>query len=200
MAALALVFFAALALNLFLHFALGINELARREQSSAVFLYYPWFILFVSTFFLWIVFARILFFTGGIFDFLLVFPLSALGSMGLENLFFYALAWIRDVPRHKEPEKNPGIFSVGSSYSGMAAAALFLTLRFALSFTDAFFLSIAFSAGGLLAFVIVKEIQRRSFLEAIPHRLRGIPILLVSMGLLSLLFSAASALFLKIFL
>jgi len=190
MAALALVFFAALSLNLLLHFALGIKELVRREQSSAVYLYYPWGILFVSTFFLWILLARILFFTGGILDYFLVFPLSVLGSMGLEKLFFHSFI----------KKKNPGIFSIGSSYNGLAAAALFLTLRYAISFADAFLMSLAFSAGGLLAFLIIKEIQKRTFLEAIPHRLRGIPILLISMGLLSLLFSAASALFLKIFL
>jgi electron transport complex protein RnfA len=198
MAALTLVFFTALSLNLLLHFALGIKELVRREQSTAVFLYYPWFILFVSTLFLWIFFARILSFTGGFLDVLLIFPLSVLGSMGLEKLFFYALA--NEGSQHREPEKNPGVFSIGSSYNGLAAAALFLTLRYALSFNDAFFLSLAFSAGGLLAFLIVKEIQRRTFLEAIPHGLRGTPILLVSMGLLSLLFSAVSVLFLKIFL
>ena len=186
----ALVFFAALSLNLLLQFALGIKELIRREQSSAVLFYYPWFILFVSTFFLWIFFARVFFFTGGILDFLLIFPLSVLGSLGLEKFFFDYLT----------KGKNPGIFSVGSSYNGMAAAALFLTLRHALSLADAFFLSLAFSAGGLLAFVIIKEVQKRTFLESIPHRLRGTPILLVSMGLLSLLFSAAAALFLKIFL
>ena len=185
----ALVFFAALSLNLLLHFALGIKELVRREQSNAVLFYYPWLILFISTFLLWILFARLLFFTGGIFDFLLIFPLSVLGSEGLEKFFFHSVI----------KRKNPGVFSIGSSYNGLAAAALFLTLRYALSFADAFFLSFAFSAGGLAAFVIVKEIQKRTFLEAIPHRLRGTPILLISMGLLSLLFSAAAALFLKIY-
>ena len=126
--------------------------------------------------------------------------------MGLEILFFRILALVKNITgsgkffRNFNPGENPGVFSPGSSYNGLAAAALFLTLRFAVSFTDALLLSFAFSAGGLLAFLIVKEIQKRSFLETIPYQLRGAPILLVSMGLLSVVFSAASVLFLKIFL
>ena len=194
MAALALVFFAALSLNLFLSFALGIKELIHRERSPAIMLFYPWIILFFTTLFLWVFFARVLFFTGGVLDYVLMFPLSVLGSMGLEILFFRGFLHITKL------EENPRLFSIGSSYNGLCAAALFLTLRFALSFADALLLSLAFSAGCLLAFLIIKEIQKRSFLEAIPYALRGTPILLVSMGLLSLVFSAASVLFLKIFL
>jgi len=194
MAVFALVFFTALSLNLFLNFALGIKELILRERAPAILLYYPWIVLFVSTLFLWILFARILFFTGGIFDYFLIFPLSVLGSMGLEILFFRFAK-----PLTKQHE-NPCLFSAGSSYNGLSAVALFLTLHFALTFTDAFLLSLTFSAGALLSFLIIKEIQKRSFLEAIPHGLRGTPILFISMGLLSLIFSGASVLFLKIFL
>ena len=198
MAALALLFFTAFSLNLLVNFALGIKELILRERSPALHLYYPWFILFVSTLLLWVFFARTLLFTGGILNFLLIFPLSSLASFGLEKLFFYLIS--RNKDRFKDIGENPCVFSIGSSYNGLAAAALFLTLHFALSFSDAFLLSLAFSAGGLLAFLIIKEIQKRSFLETIPYGLRGTPILLLSMGLLSLVFSAASALFLKIFL
>jgi len=191
----ALVFFAALSLNLLVNFALGIKELVQRERAPAVLIYYPWIILFVSTLLLWVFFARILFFVD--LDFLLVLPLSVLGSQELEKFFFRTVTKLFS---RFNSEENPGMFSVGSSYNGLVAAALFLTLRFALSFTDAVLLSFAFSAGGLLAFLIIKEIQKRSFLEAIPYGLRGTPILLISMGLLSLIFSAASMLFLKIFL
>ena len=211
MPALALVLFAALSLNLLLHFALGIKELILRERFPPILLYYPWIILFVSTILLWVFFARILFFTGGIFDLFLVFPLSVLCSMALEKLLFRVLLAvkeypllkglsIKDIPLVENPAENKGVFSVGSTFNGMAGAALFLTLHFALSFADAVLLALAFSAGGLLAFLLVKEIQKRSFLETIPYSLRGTPLLLITMGLLSLVFSAASVLFLKIFL
>lgn len=191
MASLALFFFAALSLNLLVNFALGVNELMRRERSPEHQFFYPWVVLFVSTLLLWILFARMLFFTGGIFDYLLVFPCSVLGSMALETLFFYCLS------RLKKPEENPRLFSVGAPYNALAAAALFLTLRFALSLADALILSFAFSAGGIFSFLVIKEIQKRSFLEAIPRGLRGTPVLLISLGLLSLMFSAAAMLFLK---
>jgi len=200
MAALALFFFAAMSLNLFLNFALGIHEILRKERTPALMLCYPWIIIFVSTVLFWVFFARVLFFTGGLLDFILIFPLSALGSMGLEKLFFRLCPFARDFFQHEKKGENTGVFSVGSSFSGLAAAALFLTLRFALSFADAFLLSLAFSSGALLALLIIKEIQKRSLLETIPHSLRGTPILLISMGILSLVFSAASVLFLKIFL
>ena len=194
MAAFALVFFAALSLNLFLNCALGIKELIHRERSPGILLYYPWIILFISTLLLWVFFARLLFFSGGILDFMLIFPLSVLGGMGLEISFF------RFVIKLSKPEERVNLFSVGSPYNGLCAAALFLTLHFSVSFADAFLLSLAFSIGGLLAFLIIKEIQKRSYLEAVPHGLRGTPMLLIAMGLLSLVFSAASVLFLKIFL
>ncbi|MDR0447515.1 MAG: hypothetical protein LBH07_02480 [Treponema sp.] len=191
-AALALVFFAALSHNLLLNFALGIKILVLRELPPAAQLYHPWLILFLSTPLLWVVFARILFFIG--LDFLLAVPLSALGSMGLEYLFF------RFVSPYINPEKSPGLFSIGSPCNGFAVVSLLLTLRFAVSFIDALLLSFAFSAGGFFAYLIIREIQRRSFLETVPYGLRGIPLVLISMGLLSLVFSAASVLFLKIFL
>ncbi|MCL1814789.1 MAG: hypothetical protein FWG27_03065 [Treponema sp.] len=194
----ALVFFAALSLNLLVNFALGIKELVRRERSPVVQIYYPWIILFVSTLLLWVLFARVLFFLD--LDFLLVFPFSILGSQELEKIFFSVFKKVKGSINLNGPDNNPEIFSIGSSYNGLAAAALFLTLRFALSFIDAALLSFAFSAGGLLAFLVIKEIQKRSFLETIPRSLQGTPILLISMGLLSLVFSAASVLLLKIFL
>jgi hypothetical protein len=42
-----------------------------------------------------------------------------------------------------------------------------LTVHFAFSFWEALVCSFAFSSGGLLAFLIVKEVQKRSFLESI---------------------------------
>ena len=194
MAAMALVFFAAFSLNLLLNFALGVRELILRERTPPMQFYYPWLILFVSTFLLWVFFARLLFFTGGALDFILIFPFSVLGGMGLETLFF------RFFGRYIGLKENPQIFSAGSPYNGLCVSALFLTLRLALSPGEGLILSFVFSSGALLSFLIIKEIQKRSFLEAIPRGLRGTPILLISMGFLSLVFSAASVLFLKIFL
>lgn len=194
MASLSLLFFAALSLNLITHFGIGIEELRMRERTPVIHLYYPWIVLFVSTVMLWILLARVLVVSGGIFGFVLISPLAILGCMGLEKLFFDFFS------KKLNAGENPGLFAAGSPYNGLSAAALFLTLRFALSFADALSLAFSFSVGGLLAFLVIKEIQKRSFLEAIPRGLRGTPVLLISMGLLSLIFSAASVILLKILL
>jgi len=192
MAALALVFFASLSLNLVLNFALGAREVVQKKQIPALQLSYPWIILFVSTLLLWVFFARIFAFSKGIFDFLLILPISVAASSVLEKLFFRFV-----VPL---PEEKSALFFVGSSYSELAAVSVLLTLHLALSFADALLLSLAFSIGGFAAFLIIKEIQKRSTIEVIPYGLRGTPILLISMGLLSLVFSAVSVLLLKSFL
>jgi electron transport complex protein RnfA len=186
----ALFCFASLSLNLLLHFALGIREMVSRERSPRIHFYYPWIVLFVSTALLWVFFASTVSFLG-IFDYLLIFPLSVLTSFGMEKLFF------RLVPRLGE---NIHVFRIGSPYNGLSAAALVLTLQFASGFGEALFLSAGFALGGLFAFFIIKEIQKRSFLEAIPYSLRGTPLLLISMGILALIFSAVSTLLLKMLL
>jgi len=191
MTSIALVFFAALSINLVQNFALGTRELVRQKEISILHIFYPWIILFVSTLLLWVFFAVILKFSGGIFLFLLALPLSALVSSFLEKLLFHVVLQYKDIG------ENPGLFAAGASYNELTAAACFLTLCFAFSFTDALLVSFAFSFGCLCSFLIIKEIQKRSAIETIPYGLRGTPILLVSLGLLSLVFSAVSVLLLK---
>jgi electron transport complex protein RnfA len=189
MQALALVLFSGLALNLFLTFSLGLRELAARERRPSLYLYYPWILLFAVTLLLWVFIERIIApLTGGALNHLLFYPLPVLGSQGAEILLFHAFPKLG---------KNPGVFKIGSGYNCLSLAALFLTDFLALTFADALLLSFAFSGSGLLAFLIIKEIQKRSFLEALPYRLRGKPILLISLGLLSLIFSAAAVFLLK---
>ncbi|MDR0403086.1 MAG: hypothetical protein LBH35_05790 [Treponema sp.] len=186
---LAVVVFSAFCLNLFLCFGIGIRELVSRERSPAFHMYYPWGILFVITPALWLFFERFLagFFPG----FLLIYPLSLFSGLGLEAALF------RLFPRLGE---NPEIYRIGSSYNGFSLTALFLTTRLAVSFVEALLFSLAFSGGALVTFLIVKEIQKRSFWEAVPRSLRGSPILLVSMGLLSLVFYVSALLVIRVLL
>ncbi|MDR1930599.1 MAG: hypothetical protein LBQ44_08230 [Treponema sp.] len=191
MSAFALVLFSALALNLLLTFALGLQELVSREREPAFHTYYPWPLLFAVTLLLWVILERILApLAGGMF-YLVLYPLAVLGSFGAERLLF------RLFPKLG---KNPVIFRIGSSYNGLSLAALVLTDILALSFADALLLAFAFSGGGLLAFLIIKEIQKRSFYETLPAGLRGRPMLLLALGLLSLIFSAAAVFFLRVLL
>jgi Na+-translocating ferredoxin:NAD+ oxidoreductase RnfA subunit len=182
---LAIVVFSAFCLNLFLCFGIGVRELISRERSPAFHIYYPWGILFVLSSALWLFFDRILAFADWFPGFLLIYPLSLFSGLGLEAAMF------RLFPRLGE---NPGVYRIGSGYNGFSLAALFLTLHLAVTFTEALLFSLAFSGGAFIAYLIIKEIQKRSFWEALPHSLRGSPILFVSMGLLSLIFYV-SALF-----
>ncbi|MDR1505531.1 MAG: hypothetical protein LBI67_00340 [Treponema sp.] len=185
---LAIVVFSALSLNLFLCFGIGVRELVSRERSPAFNVYYPWAILFIVTFSLWFFLNRFLFFAPWFPGYLLIYPLSLFSGLGLEKGMFALF------PRLG---KNPGVFRIGSEYNGFSVAALFLTTQLAVTPAEALLFSLAFSGGALAAYFIIKEIQKRSFWEAIPHGLRGSPILLVSMGLLALVFYAAAELILK---
>jgi Na+-transporting NADH:ubiquinone oxidoreductase subunit NqrE len=188
---LAVVVFSAFCLNLFLCFGIGIRELVSRERSPAFHIYYPWGILFIVTPVLWLFFERLLIFAGWFPGFLLIYPLSLLSGLGLETAMF------RLFPRLGE---NPGVYRIGSGYNGFSLAALFLTTQLALTFGEALLFSLAFSGGAFITYLIIKEIQKRSFGEAIPRGLRGNPILLVSIGLLSLIFYASALLVLKVLL
>jgi hypothetical protein len=74
-------------------------------------------------------------------------------------------------------------------------AALFIILGLAGSFAEAVMLSFGFSASTALAVLIIGEIRRRSAMEAVPDWLRGDPLILVAMGLLSLVFISAALVF-----
>jgi electron transport complex protein RnfA len=188
---LAVVVFSAFCLNLFLCFGIGIREMVSRERSPVFHIYYPWGILFVVTSALWLFFERLLVFADWFPGFLLIYPLSLFSGLGLETALFKLF------PRLGE---NPGVYRIGSGYNGFSLAALFLTMQLAVTFTEALLFSLAFSGGAFIAYLIIKEIQKRSFGEAIPHRLRGSPLLLISMGLLSLIFYASALFVLKVLL
>jgi electron transport complex protein RnfA len=108
--------------------------------------------------------------------------------VGLETVFF------RLFPS-PAPESN--LFSPLSGYNGLVLGSLMLTLRLALSPAEALVLSLGFTLGALFAVLILNEIRRRAFPETLPPALRGTPLILISMGLLSLIFSSAAAIFLS---
>jgi hypothetical protein len=183
----ALVIFAGFSLNIFLSFGLGLRDLIRRERVPSFFVYYPWLIVFTVTFVLWLLFAplsRYLWFPAE----LLFYPLSLYASLGLEKCLFKIAG---------KRFESPRLFSVGSSYNCFSLAALFLCLSLAFTVQDAILVSFAFSAGGLGAFLIVKEIQKQSFWEILPYSLRGASILLIAAGLLAMVIQAAAVFILK---
>jgi electron transport complex protein RnfA len=145
--------------------------------------------LFFSVLLFWLFFTYIVSpLALGFFVFFLLFPLTVAAGKGFDLLsgrFFPAL------------KTEPRFFSVMTASDGLIIAALLMTLRLAGSFAEAVVLSLGFSLGSLSAILILKSIHRRSTLEKVPPFLRGLPLLLLSMGLISLIFSSAAAILLQ---
>ncbi|MDR1587101.1 MAG: hypothetical protein LBS57_06575 [Treponema sp.] len=184
--------FSGLSLNLILQFALGLRGAAGDNPGNGenLLTVFQTGILFLSVLLLWMVFHYILPpMPGEFLTYCLFFPCSALLCRGLESLGF------RLFPKAAEGRR---LFSAFTGYDGIVPAALFITFNVALGFSDALVLSFFFSLGNLTAVLILGEIRRRSALEWVPSRLRGSPLILISMGLLSLVFSSVAGICFKI--
>jgi electron transport complex protein RnfA len=182
------VVFSSLSMNLILQCGLGMRGVAVHEKTRMKPFLIKLGILWSTVIVLWIGFSRIVTsLLPGFFGYILAFPLSALVFSGLEELAGRFIL------------KGEG--RAGDSLAfcdGLAAAALFMSLNIAGGFFEALVVSFGFTAGVFLACVIIREIRRRSALEAVPRFLRGGPLTLVSMGLLSLVFSSAALLFFSV--
>jgi electron transport complex protein RnfA len=126
---------------------------------------------------------------GGLLEYFLLFPLSGLLCLALE------LPASRIFPWFTPPSR---MFSALTGYDGLVFLSILITLRLSLSFLETLILSFFFALGCLGAVIILREIRRRSVLERTPRWLRGSPLLLVSMGLLSLIFSSSALIFFRI--
>ncbi|GHV80138.1 hypothetical protein AGMMS49944_19290 [Spirochaetia bacterium] len=201
----ALAVFSGLSLNLLLQFGLGIGgimELVDRDTREKQWVSHSspyWLILFISPFALWLFFTYVL--PAPAFGFLesfLFFPAAMLVSAVLELVFSQIKGGsfnLRKLALGIGADSG-GLFRY--SGNGMALASLFLTLRLAASVAEALVLSLGFSLGCLGAALILREINRRSSLESVPRSIRGAPLTLISMGLLSLIFSSVSTILLRV--
>jgi len=176
----ALAVFSGLSLNLLLSFALGISgKAAFGDTSSRPLPLLQLGLLFVSVLFLWMFFSALLPpFWRGFSVYFLFFPVSALACMGLESLAARALP--------KTTGGREKVFSAFTAYDGLVPASLVLTFTLAGTFAGAVILSLFFALGNLAATLVLNEIRRKSTLERLPRCLRGSPLVLISMGLLSL--------------
>ena len=211
---LTLAIFSGLSMNLILRFGFGLQRISLEGNSGhspniSKWAFFLWLcIFFISIIMLWLFFSlvqSVLFL--GFFEYFLIFPVS--------YLFFSFLA---DLARRLFFGKNSGesvslddfcltangAFSSGASSNGvfssgaMVSTAVFIILGLAGSFADAVVLSLGFSAGIAFAVLIAGEIQRRSGMEAVPRFLRGGPLVLITMGLLSLVFTSAAMMFFNV--
>jgi electron transport complex protein RnfA len=183
-----LAIFSGLSANLILQLGLGVTEIAlTRESFYSLTSGSKRFARNLGTFFiavilLWLIisFIRSILFLGFL-EYVFIFPLSLLTY----TIFDYVMN--RFIIKAAQAKRKSVIFD-----STLAAAALFIILSIACSFTEAVILSAGFSAGIALAVVIVDEIRLRSVTEAVPRWLRGSPLVLITMGLLSMIFTATA--------
>ena len=182
-------------------------------------------VYFISIMLLWLFFSflqSVLFL--GFLEYILIFPVSSLFFTVVEYLvrrLVFKTNWKGEtVSRNRFLSDYflSGLIAGGgqSSHNGAAVggapvggapvggapvggapvgAALFIILGLAGSFAQAAMLSFGFAAGAALAVLIVDEIRRRLAMEAVPRRLRGGPLVLITMGLLSLVFTSVAVVF-----
>ena len=187
----ALAVFSGLSLNLLFQFGLGIRETTAITKENELFrsLLLQWLALFLSVLLIWLFFSYIISpLSLGFFQYFLLFPLTVGVSRVLEegfNRLFPVLSG------------SPKVFSAKRGYAGLILVSLFLTLHLALTVTEAVVLSAGFSLGTILAMFIVLAVHKRSSMEPVPAFLRGLPLLIISLGLLSLIFSFIAAILLR---
>ncbi|MDR2535589.1 MAG: hypothetical protein LBD29_06105 [Treponema sp.] len=181
---------ASLSLNLILHFALGIQGIIEGQERAGPIPFFQGGVLFVSVLVLWFFFSYIIApLAFGFLEYVLLFPCSALTCVGLETLC------ARFIP-HIVPDSK--LFASESGYNGLVLTSLWLTLHIAGTPLDAAILSLSFALGSLFTMVLLHYIRKRSALEMVPVPLRGRPLMLITIGLLSLLFMSLTTIFFTI--
>ena len=179
-----LIIFSAFTMNLVLQCALGIKGVAGSKNPARMSSLLKIGIIFISTFLMWVLLSKIISsIIYGIFIYVILFPLSFMLYNAFEFLLFNFML-------KRDTEDDYSISFPG----GITAAAVFITINIASNAKEALALSFGFSMGTFLVFIILGEIRRRASLETVPRFLRGKPLVLISMGLLSLVFSIASIL------
>ena len=195
--------FSGLSMNLILHFGFGLRKTALTENTGPAAdsgfndkygskeIPIGLGVLFFTVILLWPVFSFIRSVVSlGLFEYVLLFPVCSLVFSLLENLARgFILKKIVDIE-----ETNNSAFGGGV----LASAALFITLTVSGGFSETLVLALGFTLGILLANAIVGEVSRRSEMEAVPRFLRGGPLVLITMGLLSLVFSSTAMMFFEL--
>jgi electron transport complex protein RnfA len=171
-------------MNLMLQCALGIKGAVESKNPMHFSNFLRLGIIFICVILLWTFFFKIIHsILSGLYIYVLLFPVSYIVYEALEYLLFHQL--LKKRPVNECSVSFPG---------GITAAAVFICLNIADNFLQAVVLSFGFAAGICLVMIITGEIRKRAALEAVPIFLRGKPMVLISMGMLSLVFSVSALL------
>jgi electron transport complex protein RnfA len=183
-----LITFSCFMMNPVLQCALGINAVTAAKGRDRMSIIIKLSVIFMAVILLWVIFYLVIsVIISGIFIYVLVFPV---GYMVYEGLDFIVFRYVL-----KRETRDEG--AVGFP-GGITSVALFICIFLADSFIKAFVLTFGFTGGALMVYFILGEIYERASLEAVPVFLRGKPLFLISMGMLSLVFSTVSVLIFRI--
>jgi len=176
-------------LNLTLQTGLGVLKIRKRRNYSVKNLFFEYFVLFLS------VLIQYLFFTFvfsplnmGVLKYFMIFPFAAAFSCLCR--FFYNNV----VSGYIKLEDYVFDFSYNN---GICVAAVALLLCLASSVKEAVVLDLGFCAGVFCAVTVVKMIMLRMIQESASDFFRGIPLMLISMGLLSIIWVQAALVYLN---
>ena len=179
-----LLIFSGFTMNIVLQCALGIKGVAESKIPVNRLTLIKSSLIFFSIIILWFLFSRVISsFISGIFIYVLLFPVSAIVYDSLEHFVFTFLL-----------KKDIQDESIINFPGGITSAAVFISINIAGSFLETVVLAFGFTSGIFLVNLIIREIRKRAALEAVPVFMRGKPLVLAAMGLLSLIFTTASLL------
>ncbi|MDR2865330.1 MAG: hypothetical protein LBV68_06970 [Spirochaetaceae bacterium] len=188
-ASLSLLVLSGLFLNLPLQLGLGIKEIWRERNRPFYIPFFECLVLFLSIIIQWLLFSFIFSpLNLGFLKYFFIFPLSTGISTGFELVF--------SLLSPQSAGKHGKIFSF-SALSGLSIAAVLLVLFLADTVGDALILDLGFSAGVYISMIILKAIRIRISDEKKNPFFSGIPLLFISMGLLSLVWTSAAIIYLS---
>ncbi len=174
----------AFAANAVLQFGLGLRELVASRKSNTRGPLAPAVAMFASGVLSWPIFAyAIAPLSLGFLEPFLLFPFSSLVSVCVEGLFGRL---------RTKPVVGPSNSAL-ASYDGLAFGSAYLCLRYAPTAAAAAAVALGAALGFLGCALLLDSIRHRSEIEAVPVRLRGAPLILISAGLLALLSVFVSA-------
>ena len=178
------------AMNLTMNFGIGLNWTATAGRKVLINYFKRLSIFFPVIIILWLIitFIRSLFNTGSI-EYIFLFPVC--------YAVYYALDSV--IPRFIFKKSNEGdAASVIHTSAVITTVALFIILNITGNFWVVFALALGFLLGIIMTMIIIAEIRMRAELEKTPHFLKGIPLSLITIGLLSLVYSSAAMMFFRI--
>jgi electron transport complex protein RnfA len=186
---LPLLILSGLFLNLPVQLGLGVKEIWHGSNRSVASSLLESLILFLCVIIQWLLFTFIFHpLNLGFFQYFLLFPLSVGISTGFESLFLLV------IPKADENAKRVFLFP---SVSGLSIAAVLLVMCLAETASAALILDAGFSCGVFFSIVILKTIRFRVSNEKTHILFRGLPLLLISMGLLALVCESVAIIYLS---